>query len=142
MNPFYLSDTYALVRLMKLAGNQQGLIARWIEGVGTWAAREHGPDAEAVRAWLPHWQVRPWYSAAELAPLWPALALSLGINERLMPVKSAERLKNELLFSDLPRLTNADGTLEFHGKEYFIVERLHYWKKRKLTTEEFDEHYT
>lgn len=123
MTEFYKSDTYLIVRAMKATGNQPGVVAQWKDMVALWArAPQHaGPAAEAVNAWLPHWQVRPFYTAAELSPLMPALSVMMGFTERLGFQKSANRLANALKFAGLPYR-------EIDGKTYFIVERCHYWR--------------
>lgn len=131
MTEFYKSDTYLIVRAMKATGNQPGVVAQWKDMVALWArAPQHaGPAAEAVNAWLPHWQVRPCYTAAELSPLMPALSVMMGFTDRLGFQKSPNRLANELKFAGLPiiRAINPAG-FGFY-EEFFIVERLHHWPK-------------
>jgi hypothetical protein len=83
------------------------------------------PNAAAVNAWLPLWQPRPFYTADELAPMWPALAIATGVADRWPAVlKSARRLGFELDFHELPRLA--------YYPEYFIVERIHHWRQAPL----------
>lgn len=118
---FYKSDTFLIVQKMKATGNQPGVVALWKNMVEHWAKRNAGPDADAVLAWLPLWQSRPFYSAVELAPLWPALAVALGICEKFPAIKSAHRLENELSFSGLPKRRMLD-------RYYFAIERVHYWR--------------
>jgi hypothetical protein len=115
---FWQSDTARLVKFMKATGNRPGLISEWKEVVREWAERSAGPDAEAVKAWLPAWQVRPYYTAEELAPIFPMLAVVLGWRERPEPQKGAARLANELRMAGLPHF-------EFAGKLYFVVEQCH-----------------
>lgn len=126
MNEFWKSDTYQIVKAMKATGNRPGVIAQWKELVENWAEQSNSPDAASVRAWLPMWQVRPFYTAAELAPIFPTLAMVLGLSKglgRLSPQKSPQRLENELRMASLPvrQLFGAGTAL------YFAVERLHYW---------------
>ncbi len=116
---FWQSDTYKIVKAMKATGNQIGLIEQWKRSVEAWAATATGPDAEAVKAWLPLWQTRSFYTAAELAPIFPMLALALGLRDRPGVRKSAKRLEHELDFAGLSRL--------YPGSKYFCVERPHYW---------------
>jgi hypothetical protein len=67
---------------------------------------------------------RPFYTAEELMPLWPALAIATGFTDKWPSVlKSAKRLGHELDFFGLPRLFD----LEY--RQYFIVERIHYWRR-------------
>jgi hypothetical protein len=102
---------------MKATGNQPGLIAYWKDMVERGRQRS-GPDADAVRAWLPAWQVRPYYTAAELAPIFPMIAVGLGLRKRPEPQKGAARLENELRMAGLPHF-------EHDGKIYFVVEQCH-----------------
>jgi hypothetical protein len=119
---------------MKRSGNRPGVIAEWKDAVERWADLPENlsnKDAAAVRAWLPAWQPRPFYTAAELAPMWPALAIAVGATMRLAHPKSAMRLTNELDFGGLPRVVVDHGP-----SNYFIVERIHHWN-RPLTMKEF-----
>lgn len=116
------SETAHVIAMMRATGNRPGVIADWKSLVAEWAARTQGPDAEAVNAWLPQWQSRPFYTARELAPLWPALAIATGYTSRWPAVlKSAKRLEHELDFYGLPHF-------EMGGQKYYVVERLHFWK--------------
>lgn len=128
------SDTYRIVEAMKARGNQPGLIREWFDGMKVWAEANKGADASALRLWLDYAKPRTIYTAAELAALWPSFKIALGMETRLMAPPSANRLANELDFHGLPRLQN-NGGLEL--RNYFIVERLHYWRERKLTDGEF-----
>lgn len=126
---FYKSDTYLIVRKMKDTGNRAGVVLLWKNMVEDWAQRHPGPDADAVLAWLPLWQVRPFYTANELAPMWPALAVALGLRTKFPPIRSANRLENELIFAGLPYRFILD-------RRYFAVERVHYW--RDATQDEWE----
>ncbi len=144
MTDFYRSDTYLIVKAMKATGNQTGIVEQWRRAADMWAQANVGPDAEALRAWLPLWSVRPFYSVGELAPLFPALAMLLGARERPGPVKSANRLANELTFAGLhpidygrPFRNPATGQHE----RFFPVERVHFWTGREVSDEEFLEAY-
>lgn len=129
MSDFWKGDVYAVVKAMKASGNQPGLIEQWKGTMEIWAMTHSGPDADAIKTWLPHWQARPAYTAAELAPLWPMLAIAIGHTMRIPAVaKSPNRLENELRFAGLPHR-------EIDGRKYFIVERLHHW--RGVTDKEF-----
>lgn len=117
------STTYKIVQAMKATGNQAGVIAQWKQMVEIWAASEvNNPDAVAVRAWLPLWQVRNYYTAAELVPLWPVLALVLGITKTMEHPKSAKRLENELDFAGLPYFVK-------DGVKYYLTEQIHKHKR-------------
>lgn len=116
-------ETYHIIQAMKATGNQPGVIAEWKGAVAFWAQTNRtDPNAAAVNAWLPLWQPRPFYTADELAPLWPALGIVTGFTNRWpVVVKSARRLEFELDFHGLPRLPEP-------WPQYFIVERLHHWR--------------
>lgn len=144
MNSFWKSDTYAVIKAMKATGNRPGVIAEWIVRAGAWASANDGPDAVAVRAWLPLWQVRPFYSAAELAPIFPVLAWMLGGKDRLPPTMSPERLAFQLDYGGLPRLEKPDLSTHYRNPvtgqtaRYYIVEEIHRWSKQPVTQEEFE----
>lgn len=124
-------ETYHIIQAMKATGNRAGVIEQWKEAVADWAQKYRtDPNAAAVNAWLPLWQPRCGYTADELAPLWPALAIATGFTPRWPAVvKSARRLAHELDFYGLPfRL--------LRGQKYYIVERIHYW--REAPTDELE----
>lgn len=135
---FWKGETWAIIKAMRATGNREGVISEWKEGVRLWAENNpRDPDAAAALAWLPRWQVRPFYTADELAPLWPALAIVVG-HSKIWPAvpKSAKRLEFELDYAGLPRL-------EFPTlRQFFIVERIHHWSKASLAEieREFDAH--
>ncbi|MBA3831638.1 MAG: hypothetical protein H0X34_07055 [Chthoniobacterales bacterium] len=112
------TPTYQVVNKMRLNGNQPGIVAQWKAMVEAWAEKAIGPDAAAVKAFLPLWQVRPFYTARELAPIFPMLEAALGAVDRPGKPKSPARLANELKFAKLPYFTR-------DGVEYFVVEQTH-----------------
>ena len=117
------SETYHIIEMMKATGNRPGVIERWKTLVAEWSQKYRtDPGAAAVNAWLPLWQPRPFYTAEELAPMWPALAIATGFtNHWPAVVKSARRLAHELDFYGLPHVM-------IDGQKYYVVERLHFWK--------------
>lgn len=120
------TETRHIVNIMTRTARtkwETGLIANWKAMVVNWAERNPlDPHAMAVASWLPHWQTRPFYTAEELAPMWPALAIATGFTDRWPAVlKSAKRLEHELDFCGLPRLIFAP--------RYFIVERIKFWQR-------------
>lgn len=123
------SETYHIIEMMKATGNQLGVIERWKASVEAWAQMNRtDPNAAAVNAWLPLWKPRPFYTAEELAPMWPALAIATGFTNRWPAVlKSARRLEHELNFYGLP-----GRFIPGKSPKYFIVERIHYWKHAPL----------
>lgn len=127
MSNFWKSDTYAIVKAFKANGNRPGLIQQWKDAVEAWATSpeyRNTPDARAVLSWLPNWHPRPFYTAAELAPLWPVLALAVGWSDHPPAItRSPARLENELDFAGLP-------SFMWTGKKFHIVERVHYWKEQ------------
>ena len=112
------TPTYRVVRKMIESGNQPGVVVMWKNMVAAWAEKASGPDAEAVKAFLPLWQIRSYYTAAELAPIFPMLETALGVSERPGRMKAPERLANELKFAGLPHFYK-------NGIEYFVVEQTH-----------------
>lgn len=130
-----LSPTYQIVNMICRRGNQPGIIREWFDGLRKWASENTGPDAEALRCWMDIARVRPFYTAEELAPLWPALKLTLGLASRLDPAPGANRLHNELVFHGMPKLQNAEtGSFEFFEshQRYFIVEHVHRWRNNPI----------
>lgn len=134
-----MKDTpeYIVVREILSRGNQPGLIAEWFAGMKAWADANPGNDAAALRVWLDIVKARPFYTAAELCDIWPALILSLGLTKRLNPKPTPNRLHNVLFFHGLPLVKNADGTNFFPGHgTFFVVEHCHKWRERPLTMHE------
>lgn len=122
MSAMHKTTTYKIVQVMKATGNRPGIIAQWKSQVEQWVI-DHpaAPEAAALNVWLPLWQVRNHYSARELVPIWPVLALVLGVTTRLDHEKSAKRLEHELDFARLPHFEN-------NGEKYYYVEQLHLYK--------------
>jgi hypothetical protein len=120
---YQVGETYHIIQAMKATGNRPGIIQQWKDAVAEWAQINRiDADAAAVNAWLPHWQVRPFYTVEELAPMWPALAIATGFTQRWPSVlKSPKRLEHELDFHGLPRVM-------IDGQKYYVVDRLHFWK--------------
>lgn len=139
-------DTYAIVQHILRRGNEPGLFAEWFAGMKSWADVNGGQDAAALRTWLGIAPPKPFYTADELAYLWPALKIALGLRKSLELRPSAYRLANELEFHGLPLLKNANGTMTFQRPgldpaKFFIVEHVHRWKGRAITQQEFDDVY-
>lgn len=138
-NPFWTSPIYGVIKAMKASGNQRGVIAQWMGLAGKWAMENDGPEAAAIRAWLPHFKSRPFYSAAELAPMFPALIVALGLAER--PVQySPGRLAYELSFGGLP-YKDFEHPISKIRTRFFIVEQVHHWSKQPLDQRQFEEIY-
>lgn len=143
-NSYWSSPVFQVIKGMKASGNMPGMVARWIDAAARWST-EHAPLAEAksIQAMLPYWRARPFYTAAELAPMFPALMKVFGITDRQQPEMSGARLAFMLKDGGLPRLKNANGTTYFHDgmgilQEFFIVERIHHWSAQVFTQEEFE----
>jgi hypothetical protein len=143
-NPFWNSHVYAVIKGMKATGNTPGMVARWIATVGEWANRNAlAPEAKTIRAMMPYWRARPFYTASELAPILPALIVAFSIAERPPAAMSGARLGFQLDYGGLPKLRNANGTTYFHDamgilQEFYIVEEIHKWSTEVLTQEEFE----
>lgn len=130
---FWKGPIYRVVEKMKASGNQPGVIEYWRAMLEAWANSSKSADAEAVRAWLPLWQARPFYTAAELAPVMPALAVALGVHEftgRMPPQMSPRRLAIALEVSRLPYVY-------VQGTQYFVVEQTHRAKELRPMIEEY-----
>lgn len=145
---FWEGTTSKIVKAMKATGNKPGIIAQWKALVDAWAGTADptiDPNKAAVRDWLPMWQVRPFYTAGELAPIFPALAVVLNIQDRPGPIKSPMRLQHELIFAGLPILRSTENEDFFehpeygHCRRYFIVEQIHHWKNCVLSPQDFAE---
>lgn len=122
-NPFWTSPTYQIIQAIQAHKDGPGIVQQWKNCVQAWAeANRSSPDAQAVLTWLPLWEVRPYYTAEELAPIFPVLAMALGFSERPTQYKSAKRLAHELDYGRLP-------SFEMQGKRYYLVERTHKWKE-------------
>jgi len=122
MGVLHKTSTYRIVQAMKATGNRPGIIAQWKAQIEQWVANNpNAPEAAALRAWLPMWQVRNHYSARELVPIWPVLAVVLGLATRLEHLKSTKRLEHELDFARLPHF-------EKDGEKYYYVEQIHLYK--------------
>lgn len=138
-------STWDMVNAIKARGNREGVIREWFAGMKAWAEANRGPDAAALKTWLAIVQPRPFYNANELAGLWPALRLELGITPVLTVAPPALWFEKELEFCRLPILRNADGTGTFWTVDglglrhkYFIVEEIGRWQKSPLSQEEFE----
>lgn len=112
------TPTYRVVRKMIESGNQPGVVTMWKNMVIAWIEKATGPDAAAVKAFLPLWEIRPYYTAAELAPIFPLLEVALGVSKKPGRQKAPERLANELKFCGLPSFYR-------NGIEFFVVEQTH-----------------
>lgn len=142
-DPFWNSPVYAVIKGMKAGGNMPGMVARWIAAADQWSS-EHAPlkEAKVIRDMLPYWRARPFYTASELAPMFPALMKVFGIAD-YQPVMSGARLGYLLDQGGLPKLRNANGTTFFHNamgilQEFYIVEQIHKWSPEALSQEEFE----
>lgn len=145
-NRFWVGDTFAVVKAMHRTGDYQGVVEQWKRNIELWSGTlgQGTPEGNALRAWLPYWQARPFYTSAELVPIIPALVVALGNKEKPPPQKSPTRLAYELDYAGLPILKNQNGTDLFyppHGgaaQRFYIVERIIFWRDKFLTQEEFE----
>lgn len=95
--------------------------------------------APDVAAALKSFQSRPWYSADELAMMWPLIAVGLassGVGFRPSPEQVHKRLKPLL-----PRVKTWGGTHEFEWngehKEWFIVQSVQQIARLRFTQLDF-----
>lgn len=136
------SLAYRLVKIMRSTGNRSSVVDLWKKKVSEWA--ENNPkslDARAVADMLPLWQVRPFYTASELAPLLPSLFVATGLKTNPGPSIGPATTKNILLKAGLPML--GQGAFYAHPitgqlDQYFIVERIHYWAKVPVDQKDFE----
>lgn len=138
-------STWDMVKAIRERGNREGVIREWFAGMKAWAEANRGADAAALKTWLEIVRPRPFYNARELAGLWPALKLELGIAERMTVPPPALWFEKELEHCRLPILQNADRTCMFWTvdglglrQRYFIVESAGYWQKQCLSQMEFE----
>jgi hypothetical protein len=107
MNDFWKSDT-ARIRQNDEghAATEPGLVQHWLEAAASvmqWARSvRRDRMRKRSRRGCRLWQPRPFYTAAELAPIFPMLAVALGLRARPEPQKSPARLANELRMARLP----------------------------------------
>lgn len=134
------AHTYAIVRLMIERGNKPGVIRHWMTQLAQWADANTGSDAAALRSWLSMARPKPFYSAEELAVMWPALKIACGLEKRLYAAPSPKLLAIKLEVAGLPYLTGGKSfVLPFLGpRKMFIVERIAYWRQRMPDQEEFE----
>jgi hypothetical protein len=144
--------TKKIVDQMRVQGNRPGLVEIYRREMRAWALGHSGTaDAKALDVWLPKFPSRPFYTARELVPLFPALGLALGYTKVLQGQKSSARLANELHFCKLPVLMNANGTSRFRHpvyvkadnepQEFFIVEHIHKWRTLQVTQADFEKEF-
>ena len=125
-DPFWTSPNYHVIKAMKAGGNRPGVIAQWKKLVEEWAQNAvNDPNAAGVRAWLPMWQVRPFYTAEELAPIFPALAVTLGYADKIPEVqKSASLLALDLNYGSALSQA-AHVVILIHRKAYYAERKPH-----------------
>lgn len=132
--------TYQLVRAMIERGNRSGLIREWMYGLANWAEHNPGQDAVALRNWLSYAKPKPFYTATELALMWPALKFATGLTKRMEPAPSPFKLAAELEWCGLPYLGGGRTYYPRYTKpdKFFIVERIPHWRKALPNQEEFE----
>ena len=97
------------------------------------------PAPDVVAA-LKAFQVRPWYSADELAMMWPLISVGLTGNER--GFKPSPEQLHKRLKPLLPRVKTWGGTYEFEWngewKEWFIVQSVQQIARLRWTRQDFE----
>jgi hypothetical protein len=135
---FYKTDSSyaAFVSACKRAG-PRNLVAEILDPLRI--ARDTAPAD--VQAAIRGFQRRPWYSAAELARLWPLISIGIASKHR-GSAPSPASVHKRLIECGLPRLQKWDGSTQFmfNGKpqDFFIVADV--WKiaGRRWTQADFD----
>jgi hypothetical protein len=101
-------------------------------------ATDLAPDVRAARTGF---HSRPFYSAVELARLWPLICIAVGAKKRASKPTPAT-LHKRLVESGLPRLQRWDGSTMFlhHGKpaEFFIVQDVWRTAAMRFSQTDFD----
>ena len=135
MRNFKHSPLYKTLQVMN-AQRGDSLVTQWKREVQKWAENHDKTlDAQAVKSMMTLWQERPFYSAAELSPILPAMALTLGITKTLQPATGAATLSTLLDFVKQPTLVGLDGSPFFihpgsgQKAKFYIVERQCFWCK-------------
>lgn len=129
------NSTFAtFARLCKRAGGRN-LVNELLDPFRT--LQSPAPDVAAA---LRSFQSRPWYSAEELAGMWPLISIGLAGNERSFrpsPEQVHKRLKPLL-----PRVKDWAGYHEFEWngerKEWFIVQSVQQIARLRFTQKTFE----
>jgi hypothetical protein len=129
------NSTFAtFARLCKRAGGRN-LVNELLDPFR--ALQNPAPDVAAA---LKAFQNRPWYSADELAMLWPLIAVGLAGSERGFrpsPEQVYKRLKPLL-----PRVKSWGGDYEFEWngerQEWFIVQSVQQIARLRFTQRDFE----
>lgn len=128
-------STYALFAKACKAAGGRNLVEELLDPYR--ALSNPAPDVAAA---LKMFQVRPWYSAEELAAIWPLVSLGIAGNER------ATRPTPEYLFKRLvpllPRIRTWGNGYEFHWngrwQQYFAVSSIAQLRRLRFTQTDFE----
>jgi hypothetical protein len=100
-----------------------------------------GDDGNGIAPAVAGFKVRPWYSAAELARLWPLVCIGLAQKEQGRS-PSAATVAKRLTECGLPKVKQWDGSTLFmhNGKptEFFIVQDVWRLASKRFTQTDFD----
>lgn len=100
-----------------------------------------GKAPEDVAAAVRLFQIRPWYSAEELAFLWPLVSIGLAGKEHAWRPDPAQ-LHKRLVACGLPRLKDWGGgyTFTWQGqhKQWFIVQHVRQLSRLRFTQTDFE----
>jgi hypothetical protein len=100
-----------------------------------------GKAPKDVSAALSLFKVRPWYSAVELAYIWPLVSIGLAAKDNAWR-PSPERLAARLLDVGLPRVRtwSGDYTFTWQGREqeFFIVQDVARLQRLRFTQADFE----
>ena len=142
MTPYRRPDDSAarlFVQACKRAGSRN-LIDELLDPFRLLAAAGKAPPdvAAAVRLFRP----RPWYSAQELAFMWPAICLGIA-GKQVGRKPDAATLSKRLVQYRLPRLKDWNGEYLYVwqgvAREYFLVQDVNRWRRLRVSQTEFEE---
>jgi hypothetical protein len=113
----------------------------WAEAAAAIGGRNAEIAAECLRSWNSI-QLRPWYTAKEIAQMFPQIAAALYGNRRLEHTPAGE-ISKQLRNAGIPYLLNADdprGFLLFNRREqYLVLADFEQWRE-PITQGAFEKH--
>lgn len=139
--PFISPDDSSVIRFVRAckAAKERNLVDELLDPFRLLVASGKAPAdvAEAVRLF----QVRPIYSAQELAYFWPLVCIGLAGKQKAWRPDAAW-LHKRLVQCKLPRLRDWNGgyLYERHGayREYFLVQHINKMRRQRYSQADFE----
>lgn len=137
----FIDDSSAalFVKAVKAAG-ARNLVDELLDPFRLLVASGKAPSD--VQAAVHLFKRRPFYSAQELAYLWPLISIGLADKERAWKPDAAW-LHKRLMRLRLPRIREWSGGYNFvwqgAARQYFIVQDVRRWSKVRLSQRDFEE---